>query len=387
MSVKDLSLLNDALRLGIIDMGLVRSRVIMEKHKYKVWQGKNGYYYTYILEGGKRKLVKKKNEEDLVAAIEGRSNYIFGEVFREWIDKKREWGELDDSTIIRYKTDFTRFIEGTDFDKLSVGSLTDYILEDFIKSAVKTHALSPKSYQNLKIILSGPLKYAKKRGYTLYSIGTFFKDFDLSMKAFKKDEGRELIFSSADRKKLYKYLESHASIENLALSLLVLTGLRIGELSSLKKEDNIEPCKLFIHRTETRFLKEDGVSVKGVKEEGKQGHNGIIFIPSKAQEIIDKAYEITKGAEFLFSKNGKRISSWSLTITLKNACEKAGVTYHSPHKMRKTYASLLLSSGVSEAIVKEQMRHKNIQTTRAYYYRAVDSEKDRKKVINRVISI
>ena len=55
--------------------------------------------------------------------------------------------------------------------------------------------------------------------------------------------------------------------------------------------------------------------------------------------------------------------------------------------MRKTYASLLLSEGVPEPIVKEQMRHNDISTTRSYYYFDVSDKGDKEKVITKVISV
>ena len=54
---------------GITDIDTVQQQVEMserkkylESHKYKIWQGSNGFWYTY-LEG--RKLIKRKNKRDL----------------------------------------------------------------------------------------------------------------------------------------------------------------------------------------------------------------------------------------------------------------------------------------------------------------------------------
>ncbi|MBQ9420501.1 MAG: hypothetical protein IJU30_01920 [Lachnospiraceae bacterium] len=112
------------------------------------------------------------------------------------------------------------------------------------------------------------MKFAKKLGHTEFSIGSFFRDLDLSDKIFSKpSEQSKFIYTKDERKKLYKFFMNDPKIYHLALALQCLTGLRIGELSTLKKEDNIEPNKLFIHRTECKYQSADGKQRIGVKEE------------------------------------------------------------------------------------------------------------------------
>ena len=401
-SVKELNLLQEAVEKGIIDitkvnreMQMIKEKEILAAHPHKIWQGVNGLYYTYIDEDGKRKLKKRTSREAIEKLIieeyetrEKNKAYIFSSEFEAWIKKKEEWKELDDSTIIRYKSDYKRFFKGSVIDSLDVSEFNDFLLEDFIKKSIKEKALTAKSYQNLKIILNGVLKYSKKTHHTDFSIGTFFRDLEISDKTFKKkSKNSAYIYSKNERKRLYEYFVEHESMPHLALALQCLTGLRIGELSTLKFSDLVGEDRLYIHRTEIKVLNEDGTQSRGVKEEAKQGHDGLIFIPKDAYKIIVRAKELSGRQVYLFSENGKRITSRQLNYRLQKACEAIGIEYRSSHKMRKTYASILLSNKIDETIVQGQMRHKDILTTRQYYYFNVEDEQKEKVIIENAVVI
>ena len=157
-------------------------------------------------------------------------------------------------------------------------------------------------------------------------------------------------------------------------------------LDSLYIEYNIGSCKLYIHRTETRVETESGRRII-VQDTAKMGHDDTVIIPKAAQRIIDITKMRTHDDEYLFSKNGSRVTARSYRRYLEKACKEVGIRYRPPHQMRKTYASILLSEGVDEAIVKKEMRHTDISTTRAYYQYITESDKEEKDIIDRIVGI
>ena len=66
---------------------------------------------------------------------------------------------------------------------------------------------------------------------------------------------------------------------------------------------------------------------------------------------------------FVFHKDGKLLDEKLVRRVLKRVQMKAGLRLISPKALRHTYASILLSSGVSPFYVKEQMGHSSIQIT------------------------
>ena len=397
MNNKDISLLYDAVKQGIIDMEQLNyvlkemtERKYLEQHTGKIWQGKNEYWYTKI-DG---KLFKKRSKNDLEKAIvayyralEPELKPTFKEEFADWLESKKRYREVKDNTIMRYEDDYQRYFKGTSFENLRVEIIDDLILDEFIRETIRRKDLTSKAYSCFRTVIIGVLKHAKRKHHTSFSVSTFFKDFEISRNAFKKpSKKRKNVYKKSEREALYVYLMENPTIENLGLALMCLTGLRIGELAALKLEDNVASCQLYIHRTETR-MSVDGKRVISVQDTAKMDHDGEIVLPKAAQRIIDIVRMRTHDDEYLFSDNGRRITAQCFRRHLKNACKAIGIEYRPPHQMRKTYASILLASGVDEAIVKKEMRHTDIATTRAYYQFITESSSEEKAIIDKVMGL
>ena len=59
-------------------------------------------------------------------------------------------------------------------------------LEDFILDTIKDREMTNKAWANLRTLIRGTLKYAKKRGYTNFDVMEFLNYLDLSKKMFKR---------------------------------------------------------------------------------------------------------------------------------------------------------------------------------------------------------
>ena len=399
--VNKISLLLEAVSKGIIDVddletkvAVVKDKEYLDRHKFKIWQGKNGYWYTRILEGDKRKLIKKTRKEDLEDFIINREKELdpefdptFKQVYEMWISDKIKYKEVKDNSVLRYKDDYRRYFAGTEFEKVLIKEIDDFTLDDFVRGTISKHELTSKAYSCFRTIIIGVLKHAKRKRFTTFSVSTFFKDFEISKSAFKKGSSKKAyIYDEDERSELYEYLMKNPTIENLGLAFMCLTGLRVGELSALKYEDNIESCKLYVHRTETRHIEGEKSQIV-VQDTAKMGHDDTIVLPKAAQRIIDIAHMRTNRDEYLFSVGGRRVRAQTFRRHLNKACKELGIKYRPPHQMRKTYASILLASGVDEAIIQKEMRHTDIATTRSYYQYVVKPDDKEKAIIDEVMGL
>lgn len=401
-AVKEFLLLREALREGIIDSDTLNHLVsemkdakYLEEHKKTIWQGKDGKYYTHIDKEGVRKLIKRNTKAEIEKYLiefykeqDPENKPTFEIIFWRWLKSKEKYHEVKTSSILRYEDDYRRFISGTAFEKMKVEDVNDIVLDEFVRTSIADKNLTAKSYSGLRTIVCGALKYAKRYHYTSFSANIFFKDLDLSKNSFKKSSNkRKIVYTKDERVKLYEYLRASNDIRDLGLAFMCLTGLRIGELSALKYEDNVGKYRLYVHRTEARSRDENGKIIFIVQDTPKMDHDEEIILPKAAQEIIDDVHERTKTSEYLFSIAGRRITTRVFRYRLKTECDKIGITYKPPHQMRKTYASILLSSGVDEALIKREMRHTDIQTTRSYYQFVTESLEAEKSIIDSVMGI
>lgn len=405
-SYDEKEILNFAAEKGILDVGIVLNdmemmerKTILGQHSYAishtVKEGED-VYYTYLpAPDGKRLYRRRSTLKDLEDVIvqhyrKLQEEIYIDDVFHEWINRKLEYGEIQKASYDRYMTDYSRFFQSYQhpIQKKKFKNITPDDLENFIKRAIKDLALTRKAYAGLRTLILGIFKYGKRKKYTSLSITEFFGDLELPKNLFKRKivEREKEVFMEDEIPLIIGYLREHPDIYNLGILLTFFTGMRVGELSSLKPED-LAPNHIKIRRTEDKYRDENGKWVLTVKDHAKTdaGHRELI-IPQAAHEILSMILELNPDGEFLFEHHGKRIRGNTFNKRLSAVCDKLGLEHRTMHKIRKTYGTLLLDNSVNEAFISEQMGHADISTTKKIYYFSNKNLKSKTSQIENAIS-
>ena len=395
-------ILQYAIENGIIDVTYVQEKIIMQKrkefldeHPYKIWEGKNGKWYTYLLEDGKKRSLKKRKTkeeiEELIISYYSVSNAspTIQSTFDEWTLVKLEFEEICQGTYDRYLADFNKFFKTSKLYEIYMIDVTEEDLEYFVKKTISSSHLTAKCFSNVRTILNGLFKFGKKKGYTNISITGFFGDLDLSNKMFSKsirnDESQ--VFTEDEIPLIIKDLKNKPTIENLGIVLAFQTGVRVGELASLKPSD-INGNVIHIQRTEIRYR--DPVTKKhifDVKNFPKSdAGDRYVIVTTSAINTVESIKKLNPNGEYLFEKNSKRVLASALNKRIIWACERLNICKRSSHKIRKTYGTTLINSNVDESFVIEQMGHSDIKTTKEYYYFSNRNKQKKEKQIGKAIS-
>lgn len=390
--------LQAALDSGMIDLTTIRMQIEMaEKKKYleghKIYTDKNGKWYTRLKFDDGTKLVKRSTKEAVEKEIiqyekDLENDPTVHDVFYMFINQKLRYKDISKSTYDRYEADYNRYIQGKEIDRMKFRRLTEEYLEDFIRCAIADNELTSKGYANLRTILRGMLLYAKGK-YTQISAKSFFGDLQFSKNTFKRNivYREKQVYTESEISELMEYLENRDNMHSLGIMLVFQTGLRVGELTALKKSDIVNDdgiVSIHVQRTETKYKDDNGEYIISVKEYPKSSAGDrYVYCTDKAVKLISRISEMSEGKEYLFENENGRFHERMFDNAIRKYCNRLGFSEKSMHKIRKTYGTTLIDGGVDEAIIIEQMGHSDIHCTKQYYYY---SNKNREKKRNQISS-
>ncbi len=262
-------------------------------------------------------------------------------------------------TVANYERYLTRFFE---FAKVaSPHAITEDMIREFrlsLNRAPGIHvrgqasATMKKNTQNYYLIaLRRFLKYLMKRNIKALTPDTI---------ELAKTKGRELdLISSAELERLMKASEGTElkSLRDRAiLELFFSTGLRLSELCSLNRDLD---------------LGKDEFSIRGKGEKVR-----VVFLSESAKNAIRNYLKARKDMdEPLFTQlshrksenNSTRLTPRSIERMVTYYATKAGISKKvTPHVIRHSFATDLLSNGADIRSVQMMLGHANIATTQVY---------------------
>lgn len=391
-------LLKYAVANGMIDLSYVQEQIemiqrkeLLEKHPFKIWEGKDGKWRTYIQEkGNERRMVKRNNRADIEETIikhikKEIENPTIKEVFTEWNDRRVELNKISKPTQERNYQIFKRHY--SEFGEMRIKSITEQNISDFLEEQISQFDLSAKSFSSLKGITKGFLKRAKKRGLIDINIDEIFADMDLTDRSFKKSikEDCQEVFSDQELDKVIEYLIGNLDTKNIGILLMFISGVRVGELVTLKHSDFVENS-FNVRRTETRVPKETGGYDYLVKEFPKSAAGvRTVVVPKTFSWLLAKIKLCNPFGEYIFcDENGDRMTTNCIRRRVERMCTKLNLIRKSPHKIRKTYGSILLDNNIDRRFITSQMGHTDITTTENYYHRNRRSIEAKTEILNKV---
>lgn len=389
MTVVDLQ---EAIRYGIIDPCVVgaeieamKNKQYLEKHTQKIWVGSNGRYMTYLNDGGKRKLISKRTEEELLHYI---SEYYrdleepkIKTIFYGWLDAKRDYGEISPQTYDKYETTFMRCMGEIQNEKLAY--LDEVRLEEYIKSKIRELDMTYKAWSDWRIIIYGIFRYAHKRKLTDIVIRDFMDDLQLSPKSFRQRifQDNEEVFTDKEVDSILTHLMGEKITRTeLGIILAFQTGLRASEIIVLTKDDiDFAERTLTVNKTEVHY-KEEGKTKYHVQHHTK-GRDGWrqVYLSDGAIKTLTVLCSLADENKLFLTHAG------AMTDRLYRICGKLNITKRSLHKCRKTYATRLINADVPDILVAKMLGHTNTATTYKHYiFNNRDSEQEKSLILKAI---
>lgn len=266
---------------------------------------------------------------------------------------------------MRHRQHYAKYFENSVLHKKKLSQIDELLLEQECNRIVKEFNLSFKEWTNVKTILKGMYEYAVRKPYISTKLMEKVK-IHIKFRQVVKKTGKTETYNTEELQTLNKYLDDMYANTNdavfLAVKINFLLGLRVGELVTLKWDNFSDDKHLHIVREEIR---DQTINQYHVVDHTKTHTDRFVILIPKAKELLAK---IEPQGEYLFMRNGKRLTSRQVAYVLEKYAERQGVRTKSTHKMRKTYASNLNAASVPLDCIREQLGHSNLQTTLTYIF-------------------
>ena len=254
-------------------------------------------------------------------------------------------------TIASYKRDLLQLANYLEERKVKLGEIDNVVLRGFLAKLQEKKNKKSTVARKLAAIRSF-LQFCMKKKW--------LEDNPAKVVATPKQERHVPSFLSEDE--MAKFLDLPQSDQPLdlrdkaVLELLYATGMRVSELVGINLDD--------VNFSERLIL----VRGKGKKERlipfGRKAEDSLVF-------YIRSRPQINKGkieAEALFlNYRGKRLSSRSVERIVDKYIRFTAVQRKiSPHSLRHSFASHLLSRGADLRVIQELLGHESLATTQKY---------------------
>ena len=280
--------------------------------------------------------------------------------FLEYLEIEKGRSILTVRNYDHYLTRFLDYVKHNDPKKLTENEVREYRLwlnrQPGTKVGRNIDTLKRKTQNYYLIALRAFLKYMRKKG---------IESLNPERIELAKVPERSLdLISSAELNRLMDSPDTNTLRglrDKAILELLFSTGLRVSELCALSQEDV--------------DLTRDEFSVRGKGDKVR-----VVFLSDTARNAI-KAYlkERKDFDDAMFIQYGKihkkeevknkelRLTSRSVQRIIKRYATIAGITRKvTPHTMRHSFATDLLSNGADLRSVQALLGHANIATTQIY---------------------
>ena len=309
-------------------------------------------------------LPPEKRHDDFVTFVKG-----------NWLTLQIRGGNAKPSTVAFYEymtKPITEYFQSAVLQEISPADIQRYFI--YLRTEYKSKLgkpLSPKSIRHQYVTLNTIFEYAEKQEM-------ISKNPMRKVEAPKKQKKPVDALTQEQAAQLFKLLPSLPLDFRCILLVLITTGIRRGECMGLQWGDIDETASTVRIERNVSYTPESGVIVSTPKT--VNSIRTIPIMPSTLHLLQQYQQEVQKKnpgtilkSAFLFPKSEDVFAARdpnSITRRVKRFMKNNGFPDLSPHDLRHSCATLLLSQGADIKSVQEILGHTDASTTLNFYVKA-----------------
>ena len=255
-------------------------------------------------------------------------------------------------------------------------SLPEHSVQAFVLHKIES-GLSTKSVKDILIVLKMVMKFGVKKEWMTY--------YEWDIKYPPNSENKVLdVLSVSNHRKILNHIQSHFTFMGLGIYISLSTGLRIGEICSLKWSDiNVTDGILTVNRTIERIY-----IIEGVKKYTElvintpKTKNSCREIPMNKELLgmLKPLKKVVNDDYYILTNDERPIEPRTYRNYYKRLMEKLDIPKLKYHGLRHSFATRCIEVGCDYKTVSVLLGHSNISTTLNLY---VHPNMEQKKTLYR----
>ena len=293
-------------------------------------------------------------------------------LMHEWLNHIEN--TVKKSTYQKYRSIIKNHIDVCIIGSLPIQYLSTKSYSDYSKSILDSGVLSPKTVNDIMIVIGLALSYAEE----VYGI----KKPKLQRVKEPKKEMR--VLSLQEQKQLEQYLYHDMNLYNFGVLLALYTGIRIGELCALQWNDIRTDC-LVISKTMHRIQENDHTIIE-ITEPKTPSSNRTIPMPDFLKSIVDEYRQFD--GYVLVNRNGNWVEPRLMQLTFKKIIEDCDLPKTNFHALRHTFATRCIEAGFDVKSLSEILGHADVNTTlNKYVHSSFELKQENMKRLKPIVNL
>lgn len=275
--------------------------------------------------------------------------------------------DLSPATHHHWTCEFNRFASKLLNSPISSIKASDIVL--CYRDALKDKNVPKKASNNFKGTLRSTLEYARDElNQKVLDIDKLFKELNRTNdllfappKAVLLIEDYDDIYTKDEFKAVRDLIKQKPDLINLAILFIFYTGLRIGELLALHREDiDLEKGVVYVRRSIHKYPDKDNehkfIQAEGLPKKNKMRN---VVLPTEgikvAKALLERSKLTAPDSVYLLPSEGTKaltphLTQFQIYRRLEELCKESNTITKSPHDIRRSYISYLDSAGVPMAV-------------------------------------
>lgn len=295
---------------------------------------------------------KMKFYKDETTVYSGKCELTVNLLFEEWVNAI--CNHVKESTMANYKMKYEKHLRPY-FGNSVCDKITSIKVQEFITAKMQS-GLSVKYVSDIVVILKSMFKYASQE-YSIYNPIS-------NVRMPRKKRAEVAILSKSQQKVLQNYIYFNQSNTTLGIALSLYTGLRIGELCSLKWSDiDLQKRILTVNRTIQRIRCDDrAAKTKLIITEPKSiSSQRSIPIPNCLISFLQSLKK--KKTDYVISGTSIPIEPRTMQYRFKIILKKANLPSVHFHALRHMFATNCVELGFDVKSLSEILGHSSVEIT------------------------